>query len=150
MVNREALKARLMRDEGLRRVVYDDATGLPLVKGMTLEGVPTIGYGTNLQEPLSDRAAIFLLEERMDIAIKEVAIGGIPWYSGLDQVRQQVCCNMAFNMGAPVFFGFHKMIAALKNGDFPTAAREMRASTWAKQVGGRADILAAMMELGYE
>jgi len=43
---------------------------------------------------------------------------------------------------------FEKMLAALKIGDWDTAANEMRNSRWAEQVGQRAVTLATMMREG--
>jgi lysozyme len=40
------------------------------------------------------------------------------------------------------------MLAALEQGDYETAAKEMLDSKWARQVGDRANRLAKMMEDG--
>jgi lysozyme len=63
---RSELRAELCNDEKLRLVVYDDATGKPLRKGMTLEGHPTIGYGRALDvNGISVRMANAMLDEDM-------------------------------------------------------------------------------------
>lgn len=140
MVNREALRLRLIREEDLRLMPYVDTVGKI-----------TIGVGHNLTDKgISRRIALLILEDDMDEVIIGLSSRGAPWFSGLDQVRQQVCCDMAFNLGVPGFFGFTKMVRAISQGDFVTAAREGRDSLWARQVGARADVLMTMLEAGYE
>ena len=62
--------------------------------------------------------------------------------------RQRVLLNMCFNLGSGGLLEFRKSLAAMERGDFETAAREMKASKWATQVGDRADRLAALMRSG--
>lgn len=138
--NREALRTRLIKEEGLRLKPYTD-TG----------GRLSIGVGRNLTDVgISQDEAMLLLDHDIEKTISLLTVRGAPWFTGLDQVRQQVCCDMAFNLGIAGFFGFTKMIRAIGNGDFVTAAQEMLSSQWAGQVGARADVLAAMMESGVE
>jgi lysozyme len=55
---------------------------------------------------------------------------------------------MAFNMGVPRLNKFKKMWAAVHDGDYPTAAKEMLDSRWATQVKGRAVKLSNAMHNG--
>jgi lysozyme len=63
-------------------------------------------------------------------------------------VRQRVLANMCFNLGISRLKGFVRMLSALRRKDFAAAAREMRSSKWAEQVGARAERLARLMEAG--
>ena len=63
---------------------------------------------------------------------------------------QRVLINMCFNMGIDRLLGFQRMIVAIIAERWDEAAREMLDSTWAHQVGARADRLARMMETGAE
>ena len=66
----------------------------------------------------------------------------------LDEARQMVCINMAFNLGMPRLNRFKKMWAAIHKGDYGTAALEMLDSKWADQVKGRALRLSNIMKTG--
>lgn len=126
--------AELQTDEGLRLTVYDDASGLPLKPGMTLEGHATIGFGRALDvHGISEAEATALL--RADVAATETALAlAYPWWPALDPVRQGALINLAFNVGLGGFGRFRLMIAALADGDFVTAAGELQDSLWCRQV----------------
>jgi lysozyme len=139
------IEDQLIRDEGLRLKVYDDATGKPLEQGDTLKGHPTIGIGRNLAGlGLTEREAYYLLGN--DIARVTAECRRIyPWFDGLDDLRQSVVLNMRFNLGSRLD-QFHMTLAAIARGDYSTAAAQMRKSLWARQVGPRAERLARIME----
>lgn len=107
----------------------------------------TIGYGHNLEQGISIAAAEFILQE--DLARAERAVNdAFPWGWKLDDARQFVLVDMAFNMGLAGLKGFKKMLSAVEQGDYPTAAREMLNSKWAGQVGRRAVELSKIMQTG--
>lgn len=137
----------LVYHESLRLLVYDDATGKPLVPGMILQGHPTIGYGRAL-----DTHGISILEaNRMldaDINLAELLAESLPWYLRLDQCRRDVVVMMIFNLGFGGFREFKLLIRAIDAGRFAEAATEMLNSQWALQVGRRARELASMMSTG--
>lgn len=84
-----------------------------------------------------------------DIAtVRREAGRAFPWFSRLSPVRKDVVLNMTFNLGLPGFRRFKKTIDAIEAEDWEKAAREMLNSRWAKQVGKRAEELAAMMKRG--
>ena len=66
----------------------------------------------------------------------------------MDEPRQAVLLNMAFNLGVPKLMGFKRALSAMSIGDYPRAGTEMLDSKWAKQVKGRAAELARQMVLG--
>ncbi len=71
-----------------------------------------------------------------------------PTFTKLDEARQLVIANMAFNLGLGGLMLFTHMLAAVARGEYETAACEMLASAWAQQVGPRAHRLAKQMQTG--
>lgn len=115
---------------------------------MTLKGHPTIGYGRALDtQGISRSEANLLRENNMSQALDD-ALGNFPWFEKIGLVRQGVVLEMIFNLGLDGMQGFVKMIAALARADYATAAKEMRDSRWAGQVGDRDELLARRMETG--
>ena len=72
---------------------------------------------------------------RADIARLQHVIP-VHWapYAQLDEIRQRVVLDMAFNMGFRAL-GFKQTAAAIVRRDWSTAARELYKSKWARQVG---------------
>ena len=134
---KERLRRLLIVHEGLRLKPYRCPAGYL-----------TIGVGRNLEaRGISREEAMVLLEN--DIAEAEAAARGFfPAFDRLEEPRQAVLVDMAFNLGAVRLGGFRRFRAALERGDFEQAAREMLDSKWAEQVGPRARRLAEMMRRG--
>ena len=133
----ESLTETLIRHEGLRLRPYTDSVGKL-----------TIGVGRNLDDlGISREEALLLLEHDIARARTEL-LRCYPWVEQLNPVRQNTLVNMVFNLGLPAFSGFRKMLAALQDGDFQLAAKEMLDSRWASQVHGRANELAEWIERG--
>lgn len=144
-MNLTLLDAELRRDEGVRYVRYLDS-----------EGIPTTGVGNNLLAnplpagwtyPLNDNQVNLLLNHGIQVALAGLDLH-IPWWRGLDEVRQRVLANMAFNLGIAKIMGFNQTLAAVKNGNYAAAAADMKASAWFGQVGARAVRLCAAMQSG--
>lgn len=124
------LKAELTRDEARRTKPYRDT-----------EGLLTIGVGWNLDHNgLPDDVIDTLLERGIDQA--EEALDNIDsvWRT-LNENRQMVLLNMAFNLGQGRLAGFRNMWAAIRSGRLDEVPEHMMDSKWAKQVGSRADRL---------
>lgn len=139
MLDRQALIANLIRDEGLRLFPYLDTTNHI-----------TIGVGRNLTDRgISRDEALAMLDHDIDAVLGELRVN-FPWFVALDEVRQRVLANMAFNLGLPKLRTFVNTLHAIADGDYQKAARGMRASLWAQQVGRRAERLAVMMATGEE
>jgi len=120
--------------------------GLKLKPYKCSENKLTIGVGRNIEERgITKAEALVLLEN--DIKAIKSELGKYSWFSEQDEIRQRVLIDMGM-MGVPRLLGFKKMIDALKEKDFQTAAAEMLDSKWAKQVLTRADRLAEMMRTG--
>lgn len=133
--SRTKLAQTLTQDEGVRLTPYRDTVG-----------VLTIGVGHNLEAGITPEAAQFILQQDISAALA-LLDARVPWWRRLDEVRQRVLANMAFNLGARVL-GFGAMLAALEDGDYEKAADEMLDSVWAFQVKARATRLAHQMRTG--
>lgn len=126
--------------EGYKPKVYKDS-----------KGIATIGYGRNLEDVgLSAEEWQMVLPMGITVEQSEVLlkndiehvfswISTYPWWDKLSDNRKISLIDMAFNLGQGKFSKFHKMIMAVSDGDYKTAAGEMRDSDWAKEVGQRAD-----------
>lgn len=122
--------------------------GLNLKPYKCTEGFLTIGYGRNLDtNGISLLEAELLLVSDINNSIKELD-DMFPWYKVLSEQRKNALIDMHFNMGTFKLLQFQKFINACVEGDFWAASSEMLNSKWAKQVGGRALKLAAMMREG--
>jgi lysozyme len=136
-MNQDALLNSLLIHEGLRLKPYTDPAGKL-----------TIGVGRNLTDDgiTEDEARLLCLN---DIAAVTRALDEeVPWWRGINEVRQNVLAEMCFNLGWHGLSGFHRFLACLRDDDFGGAASEMIASQWARQVGHRAADLAHLMRTG--
>lgn len=136
-MNAERVAETLMVDEGFRGRPYLDTVGKV-----------TIGFGRNLSDkPLTKaEAAVLLVNDLGDV--ERDLDRSLGWWRNLDDVRQEVLANMAYNLGITRLLGFGRMLAAAKSGDYATAAAEMRKSRWFQQVGARAARLTNEMATG--
>lgn len=130
------LQAELVRDEGERLKPYRDTVGKL-----------TIGVGRNLDDVgISHDEALMLLAK--DIVRAELWLDrNLPWWRGLDPVRQRVLVNIAFNLGGRLL-SFKNTLKAVQANNWQAAHDGMLDSLWAKQVGQRAQRLAYMMLTG--
>lgn len=136
-MSRGRLSKQLEIDEGRRRRIYKDSVG-------KWSG----GVGRNLEDRgLRDDEIDLMLSNDIDEAIG-IARALVPTFDKLDDVRQEVVTNMAFNLGMTRLAGFKQFIAALVRFDFQRAEAEMRDSKWYDQVGDRGKRLAYAMREG--
>ena len=138
-MNKERLMRQLSIDEGRRNKLYKDTATPPKL---------TIGVGRNIE----DRG---LREDEIDLMlandIKEAEATArtlVRNFDQLDDVRQEVVVNMAFNLGMPRLSGFKRFIAALWEQNYSLAAAEMQDSSWYRQVGQRGTRLVYAMKHG--
>lgn len=134
------LAADLRRDEGMRSRAYKDS-----------EGYWTIGVG-RLIDPrlgggLSDDEIELLLANDIARVVEELD-QALPWWQKLNDARQEVLANMAFNLGVGGLLKFKRTLSMLEHGEFAEASREMLRSKWARQVGKRAVRLADQIATG--
>ena len=133
----EKMIDELVDHEGLELYPYEDSLG-----------ITTIGVGRNLEERgISEDEAFYLLGNDIEIIWDEL-IEKHPIVEDLDDQRQMIMLNMAFNMGVPRLGKFKKMWAAIESGDMEEASKQALDSRWANQVGRRADELAERLISG--
>lgn len=153
-MNQDRTDAELKLDEGTgpmkggRFVVYDDASGKPIVPGSLVKGHPTIGYGLALDvRGLSMAEALFLLHSgEADIWAQVTA--ALPWALTLDDVRQAALLSMAYNLGVQGLLGFPNTLACMQKGDWAGTVANLKQSKWWGQVGDRATRIAQMFLTG--
>jgi lysozyme len=139
------LISELRRDEGVEYKPYKDTMG-----------VDTVGVGHNLQaSPLPDGWSYPLTDEQVNVLLTQDIQAvfadldhNLPWWVNLNDVRQRVLSNMAFNLGITKLLGFKNTLAAMRQGKYKDASSGMLNSAWASQVKGRAVRLADMMLRG--
>ena len=134
------LERQLIEHEGLMLKPYLDTAHKPRL---------TIGVGRNLDDVglRSEAEAIYLLRSDIEAIWRELTRRW-PTVASLDEVRRDVCVDMAFNLGVTGFLKFRKTIGYIDDGKYRTASAEMLRSAWADQVGNRAVRLSEMMASG--
>ena len=111
-------------------------------------GKLTIGVGRNLDDRGITREESAMLLDN-DIRLLEIELfRALPWASALDDVRQRVLLDMAFNLGLPGLLQFKRTLEAIRTGQYQQGATMMLDSLWARQVGQRAERLSRMMATG--
>jgi len=146
-VNRETLKKRLAISEGDRLVAYRCSAGkLTVGIGHNCDAKPVPGVekvGDSISPEVRDR----LFEEDIDDACAQLD-ARLPWWTDLDDDRQNVMVDLCFNMGIKTLLTFVNTLGAIKRGDYEGAARGLEGSLWHKQVKSRAPLLEAAMRTG--
>ena len=131
-------KNMIKNDEGLELKVYR----CPANK-------LSIGYGRNLEDRgITEEEADYLLSNDIRSIRKELFDSKIN-FEKLNNARQSVLINMAYQMGINGLFKFKKMFSALSNQDYSLASLEMLDSKWAKQTPARAERLSSLMLKGF-
>jgi lysozyme len=137
---RDQLVADLARDEGEVLHAYQDSLGYW-----------TIGIGVLIDKAagggITKEESRYLFNNRLARTVAEVRLA-LPWVDSLSENRQRVVFNMAYNLGITKLRGFKNTLTAMSVGRYQKAADGMRASRWYRQVGKRAERLAALMEQG--
>lgn len=139
----ESLEDRLKRHEGKKtvndlHVVYKDSRGFN-----------TIAYGSLVDPPggLTEDEAEYLLLNRIRKAQVQASTS-LPWFSGIGFERQNVIVELIFWLGLGGFLEFKKMISALEQGLFATAASELLNSELAIEAPSRTMELADILSTG--
>lgn len=138
---REKVAAHLLVDEGVVLHAYRDHLGYL-----------TIGVGRLIDERkgggISYSEAIYLLENDMT-KHWDALLSRFPWVADLDDVRQAVLLNLAFNLGIVGLSKFRNTLAAFERGDWAAAGQGLMNSLWFKQVQrSRSSRLIAMTVTG--
>jgi len=127
--------------EGWRDMPYKDTLGNM-----------TIGYGFNMSDPivkqmlpkdigkkpLSKDVAEKIFMKRYEQAKKDASTYiGSDIYGSLNEGRQNVLNDMAYNLGLTKLSGFIELKKAILKKNWEKAAKELKNSNWYKQVGNR-------------
>lgn len=114
-------------------------------------GFWTIGIGFLVDKrkggKLYPEEIAFIFQNRMNKKYEELD-QRIPWFHRLDDARQRVLMQMAYQMGTDGLLGFVNTLKMVEAGDYQGAAKGMLNSKWAKQTPDRARRLSKMMETG--
>jgi lysozyme len=96
-------------------------------------GKLTIGYGRNLEDNgITLQEAEKMLETDL-LNIKLELVDKINFFYKLDDIRQNVLMEMAYNMGVPKLLGFKNTLKFMEKTDFINASKEMLNSKWHEQ-----------------
>lgn len=104
----------------------------------------SIGFGHNLlANGLDEDVVEHQLRNDIDGAISDC--NRLDYWDSLSGIRKLVVADLAFNLGATRWAKFVKANAALRQGDYALAARELENSKWFYQVGRRGRRLVRLM-----
>ena len=136
-MNKAKLAEQLKQHEGLRLKPYTDTVGKL-----------TLGIGRNLEDKgITEQEALFMLNNDVDYFYSQLN-KRLTWFNKLDDARQNVLVNMAFNLGIRGLLTFKMTLSLIEYGDYNNAATEMLNSVWAYQVCQRAIELSKQMATG--
>ncbi len=155
--NMTELLDQLVLHEGLELLPYKDTLNIDTIgigrnlehRGLSEEELAHIGKDISdiCEWGITKEQAYYLAENDVKIVEKEVCEKH-PCVLELDEVRQRVIIDMAFNMGVPRLSKFVKMWKAIHEENFEEVKIQMLDSRWANQVGNRAVRLSNAMETG--
>mgnify|MGYP000930691695 FL=1 len=134
------LAQQLRRDEGIKPSAYQDHLGFW-----------TIGVGRLIDARKGGGLRPDEIEYLLANDIKDRAralLAALPWFGALDDARQGVLLNMAFQLGTAGLLAFKNTLDQVRLGQYKRAAEMMLQSKWATQTPERAARLAKQMESG--
>lgn len=121
-------------------------------EGCVLTAIPDtgntweIGWGRNnpsIHEGMTctqNEADTWLIWDMAVAKSRAVAALGADYWDRVNNPRQAMLIDLAYEIGGTGIAGFHKMLSAIRIGDWPTAYSEAMNSDWAKQVPRRAEM----------
>lgn len=135
----------LIRHEGVVLEVYLDSEGLKTIGigHLVTKSDPEWTWPTGTE--ISEERAFTAFGDDLQSAIEDTEATIDDLYSHPDNVVR-VLVNMMFNLGKTRFRKFKKMLHAIRECDYATAAEEMVDSKWYHQVGRRSKELVRLME----
>ena len=144
-MNINKLKETLKIDEGVVYEIYNDHLGYPTfgIGHLVLEGEPE--HGLSVGTPITEERVDECFERDVEYVLNDCRILHEDFDNYPEEVKQ-IIANMMFNMGRTRLTNFRKHNAALKEGDWKTAAVEGRDSRWYRQVTNRAERLMKRLE----
>jgi lysozyme len=149
----ESLIPSLRGAEGWSPTVYIDTTGnLTIGYGFNLGKLHVSAAGTVKVDPVNG-ISVAVGEQLILSEVVEVITAiraSLPWWDRLDDVRQEVLADMAYNLGMPGLLKWPIFLRQVRTGDYASAAGNMRSTLWYRQTGRRARRLVKMMETGQD
>jgi lysozyme len=141
------LEKDLVRFEGYRGRVYDDATGFPPEK--TWQGKLTVGYGWNIEDTtLPPEIAKLILRHQVSVTVLQCELS-FAWFKTLSPNRKRAVVNLAYNMGIAGLKTFKRALTAMSAEMYQTAADHFLDSRWREQVGEeRANFVVDLIRAG--
>lgn len=140
-MSRSPIAVQLTRDEGYEANVYPDSLGYWTIGVGRLVDSRKPGGGLRASE------IDFMLENDIEDRV-EALRKALPWFDTLDEARQGVLINMAFQLGTDGLLAFTRTLGYVRTRAWDLAASAMLDSTWAKQTPERAQRLAKQMLTG--
>jgi len=137
MIDTDKLADSLIAHEGQKRYVYDDATGLPIIKGYTVQGNPTIGIGRllTMAKGITYPELMYLFSNDIKGVVQSAQNEAWWEFVADNDARARAMCELLFNIGINRLSGFVNMLSRLKRRDYDGAAVELLNSRYADQVG---------------
>jgi len=133
----DKIKDMMIRHEGLRLTPYR----------CTVNKL-TLGVGRNIEDVgITKEEALFLLNNDINLCVTDLwdIFNEIDEFSEIPENIQMVLVNMRFQLGPSRFRKFKKMIAAVKESNWPEMIIQMKDSRWYKQTTNRANDLISMV-----
>jgi lysozyme len=155
-MNRTLIENLIQKHEGTRYSVYTDSRGnLTIGCGFNLNsgdaahicGLFGIDYNaiSSGTANLTQAQVYEIFEYQLNVVIGQ-AIQIFPKFAIMPDNATAVICDCIFNMGLPVFLEFKQTIAALKVGDYKSAATNLQDSKWYIEVQSRGVEDVALLE----
>lgn len=133
------LVKQLRQEEGEKLSAYKDHLGYW-----------TIGIGVLIDERKGGKITLeeseYLLKNRIKLVVDSLA--KLPYWANLNEARQAVLIQMAYQMGIAGLMKFTGTLKAVHDGDYDKASQRMLRSLWATQTPERAGRLAEQMRTG--
>ena len=155
-------------DEGLRLKAYKDTKGLATIgyghnisgRMLTKEEHSHLFPGRKYHIPISEMIHIwstigmtkedaeYLLEQDINLAESDLKLIFGDYWEEIPQRKKVFLTDMSFNLGLARLSGFHKMIEAIKEGDWKKAGEECRDSEAYRQLPKRYEDIARGLQEG--
>ena len=133
--------AQLRYDEGVRKTAYKDHLGYLTIGVGRLIDASRAGAG------LRDGEIEMLLRNDIMDRVSQLS-KRLPWFNDLDEARQGVLLNMAFQLGVDGLMGFRTTLDLIGKGRYTEASEQMLKSKWASQTPARARRMSEQMKTG--
>lgn len=148
----EKCRRQLIRHEGLCLRLYHCTAGKPTIGvGHNIEAhpLPPKFNGRDLVNAgITENEAMELLDADMRVCEAQLLKRIPAIYNSLNDARQAVLLNMAFNMGVDGLLGFKNSLRMIGNGLYSEAAENMKKSIWYREVGHRSHEMCEQMRTG--